>query len=205
MKAYSLAPILVGAVSLLFSSTPGYATWWVDYDVTDAVKYEEKGGEGEYGANADYATYCYADAYAQIEGSEQNAYGGCYAYLYETDTIMDYDPEVDPPLVAHVSCETYSLVMAFYDPDVSQYDATAATQGYAGGYQADTYAQISEPTDYDADPDGFDKDIDVSYNGYPLYLREFAYATAWTESTETMVKAWAHAQCDVDREIEENP
>jgi len=95
--------------------------------------------------------------------------------------------------------------MAFYDVEISDYAAVAATQAYAGGYQVDTYAQISEPSDEDLDPGSFDEDIDVSYNGYPLRLREFAYATAGATSTEGTVYVWAYAKSDVDREIEANP
>jgi len=108
MKGYSVVGILVVAAGLLLSSSTGHAAYWVDYEVTDYVAYEEEGGDGQHDPSAERDPYCSATSWAQIEGSEQNAYAGCYAYVYETDTIMDYDPQVDPPLVAHVSCQTFS-------------------------------------------------------------------------------------------------
>ena len=95
----------------------------------------------------------------------------------------------------------YAKVYAEYARTVSDYDATAAATGYASGYSTSAYVQISDPEAGDIDTDWFNHYINITQNGYPIYLREFAYATAQTLTTEDKVKAYAYADsettCDV--------
>ena len=101
MKAWSTVGILAVVVALLCSTTA--SAWYVSREYTDTDKYETNSEDTGY-AKADYGghstAYSYADVYAEIEGEQQDAYGGAYAYVYWTDTIMGYDPEWDPPLLA---------------------------------------------------------------------------------------------------------
>jgi hypothetical protein len=210
MKAWTIAGVLVAVAGLLVSSAAGYAEWWVDHETTDCDKYESEGGEGGHHASANYYPYyspyvTYADVWAQIEGEQQNTAAAGYAYIYWTDTIMDYDPNWDPPLLAHVSSLAWAQAYALYDLDGSDYDATAAAHGYANGYRVDPYIQISNPESGDIDNDWFDEDIDIFENGYPIYLREFAYATAQTLSTEVKVKATAYADANTVCVVVQNP
>jgi len=99
----------------------------------------------------------------------------------------------------------YTWTYAQYDLDNSDYDTVAAATGYASGYSASAYVQISEPDAGDVDGDWFDEDIDIYTNGYPIYLEEFAYATAQTLTTEVKVKAWAYADSDTTCEVVQNP
>jgi len=207
MKPWRIAGILAVAVSL-WCSTTGYA-WYVSRQLTDWDEYDEKVGEGSY-AESKYggpfrANITYADVYAEIEGEEQNCAGGAYAYVYWTDTILGYDPEWDPPLLAQVSSEVYTWTYAQYDLEDSEYDTSVAATGYASGYSASAYVQISEPDAGDVDGDWFDEDIDIYENGYPIYLEEFAYAAAQTLTTEQKVKASAYATSETTCVVIQNP
>jgi hypothetical protein len=207
MKAWSLAGILVVAVPLLFSTT-GHA-WYVSYEVTDCEEYMDGGGNGDYYPYSDYggafASYSYADVWAFIEGEEQYTWAGAYAYVYWTETILGYDPEWDPPLLANVTSLVYTAAYALYDLDDSDYEGDAAATGYANGYSTSAYVEISDPEAGDIDTDWFDEDIDIYENGYPIYLREFAYAVASTLTTEDKVKLVAYAESDTACTVDQNP
>jgi hypothetical protein len=209
MKTRSVLGILAAAVPLLFS-TIGYANWYVSHEKTDWDKYVEY-DEGEY-ADADYAypssapyTYTWADASVEIEGEEEYKGAGAYAYVYWTDTIVDYDPEWDPPLLAHVVSEVWAQGYAEYARTVSEYSVQAVATGYANGYSTMAGVLFNEPEGGDIDTDYFDEDIDIYENGYPIYLREFAFATAGTGTTEDRVKVAAHADSDTSCVVVQNP
>jgi len=204
MKACNIVGILIIAVGSLLSSTPCHA-FWVYTEITNLDKYETEGGEGEHYADSDYggeSSFSYVEAWAEIEGTEQNTLGGGYAYIYWTDTVLGYDPEHDPPIRAHVTSDLYTKVFAEYARTVSDYDATAAATGYASGYSTSAGVQISEPEAGDIDNDWFNKYISITENGYPIYLREFAYATAEALTTEDIVKAYAYAESETICEVE---
>jgi hypothetical protein len=207
MKACSLATILVVVVPLLCSTT-GYA-WYVSREVTDSEKYEDEGGNGYHDPEADYggagASYSYASAVARIEGEEQYTWAAAYAYIYWTDTILGYDPEWDPPLLANVTSFVWAQAYGCYDRENSDYEADAAATGYASGYSTSAYVEVVDPEAGDIDNDWFDEDIDINENGYPIYLREFAYATASTLTTEDKVEAGAYADSDTDCTVVQNP
>jgi hypothetical protein len=204
MKAWNIFGILVVALAPLLSSTPCQA-FWVYTEVTDYDKYMNDGGEGDHYADSDYGGelyVSYAEAWAQIEGTEENTAGAAYAYIYWTDTVLGYDPEHDPPIRAHVTSDVYTKVYAEYARTVSDYDATAAATGYASGYSTSAGVLISEPEAGDIDTDWFNHYITITENGYPIYLREFAYATAETLTTEDKVKAYAYADSETTCEVE---
>ena len=99
MKAWSIVGILAVTVPCLFS-TAGYA-WYVSSVDTDWDQYDSAGGEGEYFADSSYfGHFCYAEAWTEIEGAEENTGAGAYAYVYWTETVLDYYPGQDPPLRA---------------------------------------------------------------------------------------------------------
>jgi hypothetical protein len=208
MKAWTIAGILVAVAGLLVSSAAGY-DWWVDHEITDCDTYSDHSegadaGSDYGGPDREYASYAYA--LAQIEGEQQNEAGAAYAYVYWTDTIMGYDPNRDPPLLAHVTLDAYTKAYASGDLGGSDYDATAAAHGYVNGYRVDPYVLISEPEDGDINTDFLPVDIDIYENGYPIYLREFAYTTAETLSTgEYYVYAEAYADVNSVCVVEQNP
>lgn len=207
MKPWSIAGILVAVAGLLFSSTPCYATWWVDHDITDLDQYEVC-DEGEY-AHSDYGgpyqAYSYADVWVYIEGEEQYKGAMADAYVYWTDTIMDYDPEWDPPLLATVTSDVYAMAYGQYELEDSDYNAAAVATGYASGYSTSAYVGIVNPEDGDIDTDWFNEHIDIYQNGYPIYLREFAYATAGALTTEDKVKARGYADSETTCVVVQNP
>jgi hypothetical protein len=206
MKAWSFAGILVMIVSPLLLSTPCRA-WWVDHEVTDSDLYTDT-SEGQH-ADGDYAGPLvsgpsWADAWSEIDYPEENAYGASHAYVYWTDWITDYDPESDPPLVAHLKSVVYSQAYALYELEGSDYYAVGAAWGYANGYSANAYVEIAEPQDGDISTDYFDEDLEnITQNG-PIYLRELAYAGAETWSTEDTVQAAAYGECETTCVVEES-
>jgi hypothetical protein len=207
MKAWSIIGILAVGVFCL-SSSPGYGAWWVSRETTDVKEYETGGGEGTYDKDAvegGYFDLAWALAWVEIDYTQENTGAAAYAYRYWTETITDYDPERDPPLVAHVSCLAYASTWAAGELEYSDYWTQADGYGYASGYSAEAYVEISSAEDGDIDTDWFDEDIDIYQNGYPIYLRKFAYASASAFTTSDWVTAHAYGESDLDCVVEQNP
>jgi hypothetical protein len=118
---------------------------------------------------------------------------------------MDYDPEWDPPLLAHVISEVWAQAYAEYGRTVSEYSTQAVATGYASGHSTMAYVQFSEPEGGDIDTDYFDEDINIYENGYPIFLRELAFTTAGALTTEDKVKVAAHADSDTSCVVVQNP
>lgn len=204
MKLSNAIAVLALAGSVLSISTSADALPYTEHrDQVYDYSYFDDGGEGYSYANAGTDPSSWAEAIVEIEDPDENTYGGGYAQYDWKVYITDYDPQVDPALTAHVSCDAISILFAEYELSNSDYYGCAAANGYANGYRAETALAITEPDDGDVDTDYFSEEIDMSYNGATVYLGDFAYAQAEAYSTSDKVRVYAFGQAVSSCEIEE--